>query len=113
MIELSKKDKKAIREIIEKGLMREFERGLDKTGNIITNWRNQKKDNRETYHELYKHVSTFDKHIARRYDDMSGSSYIYITAAQLFDGLIDEEDLKTLSDEAINSIHLILKLSGK
>ena len=111
MIELSKKDKKAIREIIEKGLMKEFEKGLEKTEKIISNWRNQKEDNRETYHKLFKHIRTFDKHIAQRYDDMRGSNYIYIVAAQLHENLIDEEDLKMLSDETANSINLILKIS--
>ena len=34
-MELSKKDKKAAREVIEKGLQREFEKGLSKTEKLL------------------------------------------------------------------------------
>jgi hypothetical protein len=42
----------------------------------------------------------FDKHIGRRYDNLSGSKYRLIVASQLFDEVIQEDDLDSLSVEA-------------
>ena len=55
-MELSKKDKKAALEVIEKGLQREFEKGLSKTEKLLFNLRKGIKNNTETYHAVYKHI---------------------------------------------------------
>jgi hypothetical protein len=60
---------------------------------ILTDWKNKAIDNSEAYHSLYKQITGFDKHIARRYDDMKGSTYLFIIAAQLSYGIISENDL--------------------
>jgi len=52
----------------------------------------------------YKTVKDHDKHIARRYDGMRGSSYIYIIAAQLADKIISKDDLKEFKEETQNAI---------
>lgn len=109
-MELSKKDKKTAREIIEAGLQKEFAKGLFEADTILTEWKNKAIDNREAYYSLYKQIASFDKHIARRYDDMKGSTYLFIIAAQLSDGIISENDLDEFSEEAIQAIKLISAL---
>lgn len=106
-MELSKKDKKVAREIIEKGLQQEFANGLNQFQTVLTNWNDYKTDNRTTYHKLYDLVITFDRHIAQRYDKMSGSSYLFIIAGQLNDNIISETDLKELSNEAKRTVKII------
>ncbi len=109
-MELSKKDKKTAREIIEAGLQKEFAKGLFDADTILTEWKNKAIDNREAYYSLYKQIASFDKHIARRYDDIKGSTYLFIIAAQLSDGIISENDLDEFSEEAIQAIKLISAL---
>ena len=79
-MELSKKDKKVAREVIEKGLQIEFANGLKKAEKVIENWKKNPGQNREAYHLLFSAIYDFDKHIARRYDRMTGSKYFYIAA---------------------------------
>jgi hypothetical protein len=99
-MDLSKQDKKTAREIIEAGLQKEFAKGLFDADTILTEWKNKATGNREAYHSLYKQITGFDKHIARRYDNMKGSTYLFIIAAQLRDGIISENDLNEFSEEA-------------
>jgi hypothetical protein len=106
-MELSKKDKKTAREIIEAGLQKEFVKGLFDADSILTEWKNKAIDNREAYHSLYKQITGFDKHIARRYDDIRGSTYLFIIAAQLRDGIISENDLNEFSEEVRQAIQRI------
>ena len=103
-MELSKKDKKTAREIIELGLQKEFAKGLFDADSILTEWKNKAIDNREAYHSLYKQITGFDKHIARRYDNMTGSKYLFVIAAQLVDGIISENDLDEFSPEVKQAV---------
>ncbi len=96
-IELSKKEKKLAREIIEMGLQKEFAKGLSDADTILSKWKNRTQNNREAYHLLYNHIIDFDKHIAKRYDRITGSNYIFIIAAQLYDSIITEDDLTDFS----------------
>lgn len=98
-MELTKKDKKVAREIIEKGLQKEYENGLRKAEKVLTQWRNNTLGNREAYYELYSEIEKFDKHIARRYNGMTGSRYGLIVLEQLMNGLISESDLDDFSEE--------------
>jgi len=98
-MELSKKDKKAAWEVIEKGLQREFEKGLSKTEKLLLNWRKGIKNNTETYQAVYKHIKNFDIHIAMRYDTITGSRYLLTITGQLLDDVLHEEDLADFSEE--------------
>ncbi len=109
-MELSKSDKRAARAIIEKGLQRELAKGLEEFWNILNNWKEKVSDNSDTYHSLYKHVRDFDKQIARRYDDMRGSFYLYIIAAQVMEELIEKSDLESLSAEAQEAVKQIITI---
>ncbi|HEY8658593.1 MAG TPA: hypothetical protein VIL78_06125 [Hanamia sp.] len=103
-MELSKREKKLTREIIEAGLQKEFTKALLDADKILNDWKIKGLDNRNAYHNLYKHIIDFDKHIARRYDGMTGSRYLLVIIAQLQDGLISESDLENFSEEVKNII---------
>ena len=103
-MELSKREKKLTREIIEAGLQKEFTKALLDADKILNDWKIKGLDNRNAYHNLYKHIIDFDKHIARRYDGMTGSRYLLVLIAQLQDGLISESDLENFSEEVKNII---------
>jgi hypothetical protein len=105
-MELQKREKKLAREIIEKGLLQEFQNGLEKSDKIIGQWKNNPSNPREASYTLYKHIITFDKHIARRYDDMRGSTYLYIIAGQLADNVITEQDIEGFSEEVQETIRI-------
>ena len=109
-MELSKKDRKTAREIIEVGLQKEFAKGLFDADTILTKWKNKAIDNREAYHSLYRQITGFDKHIARRYDNMTGSKYLLIITAQLRDRIITENDLDGFSEEVKQTIILIASI---
>ncbi len=96
---LPKPDKKIIHELMEKGLQKEFEMELIEAEKILKEWRNNNKNNKESYHTLYMHIANFDKHIARRYDGMTGSRYIQLVSTQLEEELISEEDIAGLSEK--------------
>lgn len=107
-MDLQKKDKKVARQIIEIGLQREFEKGLSSFDTILKDWKEKKKGNQESYHLLYRTLTDFDKHIARRYDNMSGSKYFSIIASQLYNGIITQEDIKELSEEIIQKLNFLI-----
>lgn len=111
MIELTKKDKKIARAIIEMGLQKDYAIAITKADAIINDWKNKKLDNREAYLALYARIHKSDKLIARRYDNMSGSKYIYIIAGQLIDGIIEEDDLNEFSDDAIQTIKMLVNFN--
>jgi hypothetical protein len=97
--DLTKSEKKNARIIIEKGLQFEYEKSIVQLDEIISRWKDKKIDNREAYMALYDKMISRDKHIARRYDRMSGSHYLYIIIEQLRDGVIAENDLDVFPAE--------------
>lgn len=111
-MELSKSDKRIARKIIEKGLMNEFAKGLNKADKILNDWKQGKGDARESYHRLYKHISGFDKGIASRYDGMSNFDLVYIVIQQLNENLIDKQDLEAFSADGQAFIQGLLSLRG-
>ena len=108
-MELSKSDKKAAREIIDKGLQKDFARMLEGARLILNDQLINGHGNMETYHLLYNHVQTADKHIADTYDAIRPSWYVDILALQLHSGLISEQDLELLTQDvkaAIKSLQV-------
>ena len=99
-MELSKKDKKTCRELIETGLQREFATGLEKAESILCNWKARNKDVKETYYALYGMIRKFDQHIGRRYNGVTGSHYLSCVAGLVMDQIITPEELNPFSDEA-------------
>jgi hypothetical protein len=109
-MDLSKSDKRIAREIIQKGLIKELTKGLNKADKILYDWKQGGGDIKETYHALYKHITQFDKGIARRYDAMSNSDLLYVVIQQLNERLIDKQELDAFSAEGKSIIERILSL---
>lgn len=107
---LSKSQKRIARKVIEKGLSVDFERANEKTASLIAKWHDGKLDNEKAYHAIYWHVVKYDKHIARSYDGMSGSRYLFIIAAQLGDNCITRQDLEEFDPEVIEKINVLAGL---
>ena len=82
MFELTKPQKKIARKVIEKGLDKEYQVGINKVDRVIDRWKSGGAANRETYLKMYEVLTRYDKHIARRYNRMSGSNYLIIIAGQ-------------------------------
>ncbi len=98
-MELSKSNKKAARELIEKALQKDFEKALSESESLLQNWRQEKQNNRDTYYTLYKHIDKFDKYIAQRYDDVRGSTYLPTVIGLLMDKVIDASELSCFSED--------------
>jgi hypothetical protein len=98
--DLNKKDKKIAREAIDKSLEAKYKEGIEKAEVIIKDWRSGRLVNTDAYLKLYKTLKKHDDEIARRYDRLGGSRYLFTVAMVLYDGYITEEDVKDLSEEA-------------
>ena len=109
-MELSKPDKRIARAIIEKGLMKEFDKGLNKADKILNDWKQGKGEARESYLALYKQITSFDKRIAKRYDGMSNYDLIFIVIQQVDENLVDKQELEAFSEEGKLIIQRILSL---
>ncbi|MFO7999639.1 MAG: hypothetical protein R6U46_00235 [Marinilabilia sp.] len=101
---LTKPQKKAAREIIDKGLQRDYQKGLEKVENILGKWRSGKMDNQEAYLAMYKAISKHDKYLARRYDNITGSRYLLTIYGLYVDKVISEEELDPLGEEVKKEI---------
>lgn len=60
---------------------------------IIEKWKSGKLDTREAYLSVYKKLIAHDKHIGRRYNNMSGSNYLMIISGQVADGVVSLDEL--------------------
>jgi hypothetical protein len=108
-MELSKSEKRLARALLSQSVEKEFALGLGKFDEIIQQWQDGKHDNRESYYAVFKAVKDFDKHIARRYDDISNSLLFDKVIELMHDKLIIEEDLKGFSEEIIEKIKYYIK----
>ena len=109
-MDLTKAEKKAARVIIETGLRREMEGNLQELDDIITRWKTTGSDVKETYYEVYKTLTGFNKHIARRYDGLSGSSYLLCIIGQYRDGVVTDEDLDGLMPQTQERVKQFMDL---
>lgn len=92
------KRKKIAREIIEKGMQKEFEKALSDADKILQDWKNNRTDNQSAYYSLYKQIDGFDKHIAIRYERITRPRLLLIIIGQLRDGIISENELEDLPE---------------
>jgi hypothetical protein len=104
IFELTKSQKKIARQIINKGLEKEFQTGLQMIRNTLDEWNDNKIPNGDAWRRIYKELTDYDKQISRRYDNKTGSEYIYIIAAQLGDGVIGMQDIEAFDEEIKGAI---------
>jgi hypothetical protein len=109
-LDLTKNQKKLVRQLIEIGLTREFENGISKIDRIIQRWKDSEAETNETYYQIYEKLNNFDKHIGQRYNGMSGSNYLFVLASQFADGVITVKDLEVLDEDLQHKVFLISRI---
>lgn len=109
-IELPESQKKIARELIEKSLQIECTQFIEETETLIDKQKREGKSAHEIYLNLYKKTRMFDKHIARRYDDMSGSRYVITLLGLIHDKILIQEDIDRFDEDVheylLNAIRL-------
>jgi len=104
MTELTKIQKKTARELITLGLQRECKSFKKDIEQFIGSAEWKTENPQKLYHKLYDMVTTFDKHIARRYNDLGGSRY-FITVFNLFyNEILMPEDIARFDIEVQNKL---------
>jgi hypothetical protein len=109
MYELSKSQKKIARQLIDKGLQTECGECLKNVETFLDGRKTSLLSNYETYMKLYQIIEKFDKHLARRYDGLTGSRY-FTTVLDLYrDDVITDEDLEAFDEEVRNRLIALKK----
>lgn len=113
-VNLTKADKRRCRELIHIGLERECEKFAKDIQELASKsiplaelnapYREENGWSVEgpwhkRYIALYKLTEKFDKHIARRYDGISGGHYVEGVLGLYLDGIITDEEIALLSDD--------------
>lgn len=109
MDKLSKAEKKLCRDLLEKGIQKEFEASIREIDDIINKWKNKEMENRETYVSIYHKVKDNQKEISSRYDYIKGSHYFSRVTDLYALGLISEEDIGGFSDANRAELNRVLK----
>jgi len=104
MKELSKKDKKALCELISIGMKVEFQRGMNQLKEVMMQWDGKLENAQESYYTLFTALKDFDKKIAWRYNRLSDSGYVDLVVIQILDKLLDVSELDALSVELKENI---------
>lgn len=102
--QLNKLQKSVAREVIEKGLQKEFKIGVERVEKVINDWKQGNLDDKKAYHKIFSKLLKHDKHIERRYDRMTGSKYTTVLAEQLADNIISIDDLKDFNEHTREAI---------
>lgn len=113
-IQLTKADKRRCRELIHIGLEREceqFVKEMQQLANEPIPFAELNEPYREEngfsvegpwykrYIALYKKTLEYDKHVADRYDYITGGHYIDCVLGLYLDGIITDEEISPLSDQ--------------
>jgi len=104
MYELTKREKRICRELIDQSVEKEFETGLERADEIMNEWKSKTLSGRLAFHKLRDHLNDFRKHLARRYDSLRGSDYLRVVAEIVYDGYLTDNDTEELSDAAKTEI---------
>lgn len=116
--ELTKAQKKAARSLIDLALERECAKLVDKVSSLAHKPLDKvEKPNHARYIELYKLIDTFDKHLADRYDGITGGRYLDTVAFLLADGSLTDEDLdlcdETMKNELLRVKEILLLIRNR
>jgi hypothetical protein len=113
-ISLTKADKRKCRELIHVGLERECEKYVKEMQKLVNTpiplaelnepYREENGFSVEgpwhkRYIALYKKTASFDKHIAQRYDGLTGGHYLDGVLSLYCEGIISDDEIAPLSDE--------------
>ena len=104
MIELSKSQKKIARELINLGLQRECQSFKNEIEEFTSSLEWKDGNPQELYHKLADKVVRFDKHIGKRYNDLTGSRYFIAILDLLHSKILTTEDIAQFDMEVQNEI---------
>lgn len=115
---LTKAQKKAARTLIDTALERDCASFIQKISKLVEKPLNEvDKPNHARYIDLYKAVETFDKHLASRYDGITGGKYFDTVSFLLADGCLTDEDLlicdETMKSELIRVKEILLQIRNR
>ncbi len=88
--QLEKSDRQKVRQLLDLGIQRMYEEGLEKTEKVILQWRKaaqNPEENQKAYMKLYQTVERQDKKIARTFNGLTGSRYMITLAGLYIDGV--------------------------
>ena len=123
-ISLTKADKRKCRELIHVGLERECEKYVKEMQKLVNTpiplaelnepYREENGFSVEgpwhkRYIALYKKTASFDKHIAQRYDGLTGGHYLDGVLSLYCEGIISDDEIAPLSDEPRNFLLIYKK----
>ena len=123
-ISLTKADKRKCRELIHVGLERECEKYVKEMQKLVNTpiplaelnepYREENGFSVEgpwhkRYIALYKKTASFDKHIAQRYEGMTGGHYLDGVLSLYCEGIISDDEIAPLSDEPRNFLLIYKK----
>ncbi len=94
--ELTKTEKRISRELIQRGLERECTRFIGEMRNLVNETR---EDVHAHYIDIYRKTKSFDKHVAWRYDGMTGSKYLHCVASLVSDKILSDDEIVGYSEE--------------
>ena len=72
--DLTKSQKKIARQVIEKGLQKEYIDGIIKLDNIISKWKINVLTNRDAWFELCKKLTKHDVSLRKKFPSQEGNS---------------------------------------
>lgn len=116
-MELTKSDKKLCRQLIHIGIERECEQFVNKMQQLASkpipareleqpyaeeNGQAVEGPWHKRYIALYRKVMNFDKHIANRYDGITGSRYLDCVLSLYCDDIITDDEIANFSDAPAN-----------
>ena len=104
MIDLTKTQKKVARELIDLGLQRECKSFTDRITKFTNSPEWKTGNSHELYLKLYKEVTSFDKHIGKRYNDLTGSSYFITVLGLFYDEVLKPEDIARFDMDVQNEL---------
>ena len=104
MIELTKSQKKIAQELIDLGLQIECRSFTDKITKFTNSSEWKTGNPHENYLKLYKKVTSFDKHIAKRYNNVTGSHYFMTVWGLFYDEVLTTEDISRFDSEVQNEL---------
>ncbi|MDR2382332.1 MAG: hypothetical protein LBD76_00380 [Prevotellaceae bacterium] len=102
--ELSKSQKKIARALIDKGLEIECGNCLENIKSLLSGKKGGAKTNHELYLKVYKSMYKFDKHLAKRYDNLGGSRYLITVLGLYMDDVLNDDDIAEFEEDIQNKL---------
>lgn len=107
---LTKPQKKICRQLIETALNRECAGFIDELSDIVAKVKKNDKTPLENYHRVYKAMDSFDRIIAKTYDNLGGSRY-FITVVSLYKrGVLTDDDIEVLDEDLLTRLRFLLSM---